>query len=1212
MSKWPRRQAALPSDSALGDDTRARAHSRRAAVTESCRTFPAASQEEEPPASAEEPGDSHASRPAVPRGEASSSSSLLGPVAETQEQHLARHAGGRADCPRCRYYTQGRAWARVHGMVVESRRAGPCAARTWLAERPVRFGGAWGLGCVMCAAALCRDAACGRRRARRRTRWARYEVRAASLQSEHIRQHKEYDAHRLAIQAWLRPDLPVQLALQASLGDDELLARGVPQPEDWLRTWRACRTPQSWSVAAQHLQTEHHIRPTRDRSIKARPLVRMARIIREVVRTKKREMIRKAEAMTLSFDDRKGYKLVRFRVDTLRSTPAASLEVPATWKTVAFEGIVGCLQCLRGSTLEDLADDYAVNAAKEVMTMLERLCTPLSEPKDDGLLDHVRLIVVGVVADGALQKVSQVLKQTCFLRIVLIVRDPAHFLRIACKDPLTRTGRFEAQYERLFTGTGALFKKIAFSDSMKARLEACQHLVLQSQGEQGGGVTNILRHLNFVQPRFESWVEPRRRYACMLLAVILLLAEIAGDKRKNPADRKMAERCLDAMTPEELLEAGISGDWGEVCMRFLREFDQEDRDASTTADKLQDWIQTCRRLFVDGWIMVDPAKHPSVSTGDAGEATIPEKTITQIICEQLKEAIHVRYGNTSKRIYGPSSKAECAVALADMGGIAEDAIARAEADFAGLYMDFIAMNVSAWRKSRDNPEKHARLRTAARRLCTALGVPYSSDQWNRVYRFIRRVQDRAGHQDNRVLWAAALAASQGTDMEADVAALRPLIAFFVAWTDGTGSVERFLGAHASFLEAHVGGDDVVNDAAETCLEIAREGPSTEAEMFEKVDGVLRFTEFSRSCARLWRTLHGRRFACYKERKDKGAVLKWRMKGSLKSVGVGQARAVKALVALAEKHEPGRIANKKADDVDTFIGVGRKSLMRTVAKTSRSAPSKLLRRFRATTGKRVKTKAKAGVWQGFDQTPINLLPKPGEGGLSGMVALPHDPPAFSHKNNVDPRSQLRAVGSKWLRRVTTPAVAQGGQGKDPVLVSSLYELHTSKLDRTKLLPWLNVVALGQSVQATDAGADRECYLPAIETPAKIFLHVDFRRKYGSLTTGLRLLARSTNSKWQLAELEGETGATTFQDAEDCRRFLLRIRRLPTKAGVHASFLKRPLSQPGAGLAASQGGPMKAGVQASFPKRPLSQPGASPAASQGGPAARRGNWPRRCGP
>ena len=167
-----------------------------------------------------------------------------------------------------------------------------------------------------------------------------------------------------------------------------------------------------------------------------RPLVRMAGILREVVRMKKREKIRVAGAMTLSFDDRKGYKLVRFRVDTLGSTPAASLGVD----TIAFEGIVVCLQCLRGSTLEDLADDYAVNAAKEVVSMLERLCKPLALSQDTFMMQHVRVILVGVVADGALQKAAQVLRRDYFPNIVLIARDPAHFIRIACKDSLIRTG----------------------------------------------------------------------------------------------------------------------------------------------------------------------------------------------------------------------------------------------------------------------------------------------------------------------------------------------------------------------------------------------------------------------------------------------------------------------------------------------------------------------------------------------------------------------------------------------------------------------------------------------------------------------------------------------------------------------------------------------------------------------------------------------------
>ena len=272
-------------------------------------------------------------------------------------------------------------------------------------------------------------------------------------------------------------------------------------------------------------------------------------------------------------------------------------------------------------------------------------------------------------------------------------------------------------------------------------------------------------------------------------------------------------------------------------MRFLREFDKADRDASASAAVLQDWIVTCRRLFVEGWIMVPPAKLPSESTGEGGESTIPEKTITQIIFEQLDETIDIRYGNERKRIYKSSSRGDCTSALADMGSIVEDAIARVEVDFQGLYMDLMALNVDAWRRAIAKPENRARLIMAARHLCTAFKLPFVAGQWTRMIHHLYRTQRSTRHTDSRVIWAVALATSQGTDMAADMEALRPLITFFVAWTDGTGSVERFLGAHASFLQAHCGGDDMASGAAETCLEVAKEGPSTEAEMFGKVDGV---------------------------------------------------------------------------------------------------------------------------------------------------------------------------------------------------------------------------------------------------------------------------------------------------------------------------------------------------------------------------------------
>ena len=133
-----------------------------------------------------------------------------------------------------------------------------------------------------------------------------------------------------------------------------------------------------------------------------------------------------------------------------------------------------------------------------------------------------------------------------------------------------------------------------------------------------------MRHLSYALHRFESWVEPRRRYACILHAVALLLAEVAGDARRKPADRARAERCLEAMTPQELREIGCSADWGEVCQRFLREFDCADRDATTSATRL------------DGWRIAPPAKPPSAPRAvpeSAVKYQPPPTTTAEIIFE---------------------------------------------------------------------------------------------------------------------------------------------------------------------------------------------------------------------------------------------------------------------------------------------------------------------------------------------------------------------------------------------------------------------------------------------------------------------------------------------------------------------------------------------------------------------------------------------------
>ena len=86
------------------------------------------------------------------------------------------------------------------------------------------------------------------------------------------------------------------------------------------------------------------------------------------------------------------------------------------------------------------------------------------------------------------------------------------------------------------------------------------------------------KHFGFVKPRWESFVAPRRRYVCLLRAIAHLLVLKAGDARHTPEIRASAQAALDALTPEDCFTAGVAGDYGEVCVEFLRAFHTSDMD----------------------------------------------------------------------------------------------------------------------------------------------------------------------------------------------------------------------------------------------------------------------------------------------------------------------------------------------------------------------------------------------------------------------------------------------------------------------------------------------------------------------------------------------------------------------------------------------------------------------------------------------------------
>ena len=81
------------------------------------------------------------------------------------------------------------------------------------------------------------------------------------------------------------------------------------------------------------------------------------------------------------------------------------------------------MQCLRGITSSDLQEDYAQRAAREILRVVEKFCTPLGDVTDESLYRKLCIATKGIVADGALQKTAHFLKLQAMPNVVLVLRD---------------------------------------------------------------------------------------------------------------------------------------------------------------------------------------------------------------------------------------------------------------------------------------------------------------------------------------------------------------------------------------------------------------------------------------------------------------------------------------------------------------------------------------------------------------------------------------------------------------------------------------------------------------------------------------------------------------------------------------------------------------------------------------------------------------------
>lgn len=754
------------------------------------------------------------------------------------------------------------------------------------------------------------------------TKWGAFEVCSLKcMQASAIRQHARYTVHQVALRAFLEPDRAVSELMPCQQGDEGLLRGNVPQPEDWLRAWRACRTPASFSAAEKAFHTEHYIQALRASPVKRRTVRNLVLVMQEAIRIKKREAIRACRSCSLQVDDRKDYRLITFRCDVQpRNAEAESKDPRSTVPLPQAAHFSGVLAVQRHGPdavqLEVHDNDKSNQVADSILEAMRSLCVPLGKGVDQDLWLHFQSVVRQYVADGGapVQKAGRALASK-LPNLIFVGRDPAHEVRIAAKDPMQAMPRFKDLYDRIFNDRHALVPDIMNSEAWRAKLVSCQERVKQQHGSQGGGLKTVLMHLSFAKQRWDSHADPMMKFCCMLRAIAMLLACVAADPRNDVRMRQRADDLLQSLKPEDLVACALAADYGLETVAFLRTFDAADHDPARTSAEVRAFIRRMQSLFCDGLIL---CPDPTTSTSDGC------KTMTQIVWDQVVDPEEIPYGDKLHFLHTRTTPAKVKEALQDMANVVQAMNERLIVDLQnrelGNCMEIFALNawIYAFSNSADKELHDVALAALANlgldhpcrqegandasgtvahmsglvcQLGAALRLEASMCKTDFVA-VVRALLPDYTHAaarspvilDYRAVWSLVLdpkwRCQRGLQLQSKVG-IELLISFYLSTKDGTSTVERQLGTLTDILQKHDGSLAKDGSTAEALTEVCVDGPQEEQEVFGKASGgqhtasntrpQWQFTEFSRQCADLYISHFGRRFACtyntHPERED---------------------------------------------------------------------------------------------------------------------------------------------------------------------------------------------------------------------------------------------------------------------------------------------------------------------------------------------------------
>ena len=543
----------------------------------------------------------------------------------SEDAHFCQHRNCKGFCIRCDLHRDRKSYEAV--AMFEGKQ------QSWLTIGAHR--GVWGMGCSVCA----KVAAAGAHIGSRWSKFARFQVRPPSRYRarEALVQHAASLSHRRAcgmlrrVQPLARKPTGQPIVVRQtqprppqtsnSIGDAnikrcEVFRGNVPSAVEWQDAW-AVLSDQGGTLRGQaRIEDKRNSETCQHGSVNRRRkrLRNQLQIMAEVIRRNIRRILSEATNITLAIDEAQHYKIVRFRAALAEPQPLARDcfygRISASNHCVS--GVLGILDCSKKHA-KDFEDDHAVTAAYQLDDFLTRFCSPLGPADghrapqplacDATLKAEIIKKVTCFAADGAAKerRALSVAARDLFPNNVILIRDPAHAIRIATKS-LHCDELFGKVWHELFDGRNALAPDIMNSKKWESLLVAIQQdnaAHVQMPGDQNP-MARVIRNLDFAKQRFDSTAGPVAKIALMFLPVATLLSYIASDKRHDSEQRDRATSLLKLLDSKFCIATGVSADWGIICAWFLRLFDNANHDIAKSRSEIDCMIETLDAVFLEG------------------------------------------------------------------------------------------------------------------------------------------------------------------------------------------------------------------------------------------------------------------------------------------------------------------------------------------------------------------------------------------------------------------------------------------------------------------------------------------------------------------------------------------------------------------------------------------------------------------------------------